>query len=161
MPVAMSESDKKRMRQSWHYRMMQFLNYLCFFREPYLQLLTMYKKNISSISDELKMQYEENKRLREKIPVPPTVDTILKEIDQSLILLLQKVQEIINKYKISLLCEDKSAFYFQNESSFVFLFFACSYFFTTSVLSRSSSSNDIDFSYDSKIRSKSVSPNFV
>ena len=40
------------------------------------------------------MQYEENKRLREKIPVPPTVDTILKEIDQSLILLLQKVQEI-------------------------------------------------------------------
>ena len=53
-----------------------------------------YKKNISSISDELKMQYEENKRLREKIPVPPTVDTILKEIDQSLILLLQKVQEI-------------------------------------------------------------------
>ena len=53
-----------------------------------------FKKNLSSISDELKMQYEENKRLREKIPVPPTVDTILKEIDQSLILLLQKVQEI-------------------------------------------------------------------
>ena len=53
-----------------------------------------YKNNISSISDELKMQYEENKRLREKIPVPPTVDTILKEIDESLILLLQKVQEI-------------------------------------------------------------------
>ena len=53
-----------------------------------------YKKNLSFISDELKMQYEENKRLREKIPVPPTVDTILKEIDQSLILLLQKIQEI-------------------------------------------------------------------
>ena len=60
----------------------------------YLNMI--HQKNINSITDELKLQYEENKKLRKEIKSSSTMTTILKDMDNSLELLLKKVQEFKN-----------------------------------------------------------------
>ena len=55
---------------------------------------TLYQKNIKSITDELNLQFEENRKLKDKINVTPTIETVLKDIDQCLITLIEKIDEI-------------------------------------------------------------------
>ncbi len=55
---------------------------------------TLHKKHLNSITDELNSQCEENKILREKSLESPTVDTVLKNIDKCLILLVEKINNL-------------------------------------------------------------------